>query len=153
MPTYESGAYSFQDVTLSLTGPNIALIATGAAEEGYTVEQEGDKSTQTMGADGSGMDSLHAKQNGTLTIRLLKISTLNRAFCNAFQTASAANHGKNLILIDDPVRGDTQVLQGAAFRRFPNISYAMEGGTQDWVFTVKRIGYGLGDGTTVAFNG
>ena len=153
--SYESGVYSFQDVSCSFTGPNIALTVTGAAEEGYSVEQEGNKSTQTMGAGGDGMDSLHAKQNGTLMIRLLKTSSLNRAFCNAynFQTGSAANHGQNTVVIDDPVRGDTITLFGVAFQKFPNISFAMEGGTQDWAFTAKRINYALGDGTTVAVNG
>ncbi|MDR3488813.1 MAG: DUF3277 family protein [Bradyrhizobium sp.] len=155
MPTYESGVYSFQDVQCSVTGPNIAVSVTGTADEGYSVEQEGDKSTLTMGANGDGMDSLHAKQNGTFMARLLKTSTLNRAFCNAYnyQTASAANHGQNTIVIDDPVRGDTLTMLGCAFKKFPNISYAIEGGTQDWAFTCKRIEYGLGDGTTVTFNG
>ena len=101
------------------------------------------------------MHSLRAAQNGTLMIRLLKISTLNRSLCNAynFQTGSSANHGRNTVVIADPVRGDTITCTGVAFRKFPNISYATEGGTQEWAFNCSRISYALGDGTTVNVNG
>ena len=152
---YENGVYSFQDASCSFSGPNINLFVTGESEEGYSVEQEGDKDTLTVGAGGDAMHSLRAAQNGSLMIRLLKTSTLNRALCNAynFQTGSSANHGRNTVVITDPVRGDTITCLGVAFKRFPNISYATDGGTQEWAFNCTRIEYGLGDGTTVDVDG
>lgn len=155
MPVYENGVYSFQDVTCSVVGPNVNLVVTGSADEGYAADIEGDKDILTMGASGSGMHSLRASQNGTLMIRLLKTSTLNQALCNAynFQTGSAANHARNVITIDDPIRGDTITCLGAAFRKFPNISFATEGGTQDWVFNCTRIEFSLGAGVGTILNG
>ena len=43
MSDFQNGVYSFQDVTCAFFGPNISLTVTGEAEEGYSVEQEGDK--------------------------------------------------------------------------------------------------------------
>ncbi|WP_158810466.1 phage protein [Beijerinckia sp. L45] len=155
MSAYENGVYSFQDVSCSIVGPNINLIVTGEAEEGYETEYEGDKDSLTMGAGGDGMHSLRAAQNGTLTLHLLKTSSLNQALCNAynFQTGSAANHGRNVIIIDDPVRGDTITCQGAAFRRLPGNKFAEQGGIQDWVFNCTRITPSLGAGVDTVLNG
>ena len=148
MAKYENGVYSFQDVNCAITGPGITQNVYGVAEEGYSVELEGDKDTLTMAAGGGGMHSLHAAQNGTITLRLLKTSILNQAFCNAynFQTLSAANHGQNTIVISDPVRGDTISAYGGAFKKMPNISYAKDGGTQEWAFNCTRIEFNLGPG-------
>ena len=153
--SYENGVYSFQDVHFSIVGPNLNVTVTGVADEGYTVEFDGDKNTLVMGADGSGMTSLRAAQNGLIMVRLLKTGILNAALCNAynFQTTSAANSGQNVIVINDPVRGDTVNGFGASFRRFPNISYATEGGTQEWVFVVPRISPKLGAGLGLTING
>lgn len=153
--SYENGVYSFQDVHCSITGPNINITVTGAAEEGYSIEFEGDKDAYTGGADGSGMHSLRAQQNGTVTLRLLKTGRLNQVLCNCynFQTSSAANHAQNTIVISDPVRGDTFNCYGAAFRKFPNISYATDGGAQDWVFNVTRISPQLGAGVGTVISG
>ena len=151
---YENGVYSFQDVACTVAGPGIKQSASGLAEEGYSIELEGDKDVLVMGAGGAGMHSLVAAQNGTITLRLLKTGILNQAFCNSynFQTGSAANHGQNTIVIDDPVRGDTITAYGAGFRKFPNISYARTAGTQDWVFNCTRIEFSLGPGIVTFVN-
>lgn len=155
MSTYENGVYSFKDVTCTIAGPNIAVNVTGTADEGYAVEFEGDKDQMVVGAGGDAMHSLRAAQPGMVMLRLLKTSRLNQVLCNAynFQTLSAANHGQNTIVIDDPVRGDTITCTGAAFRKFPNISYAVEGGTQDWAFNVSYISPSLGAGVGTIVNG
>ena len=57
---YEAGAYSFQDCSLAIVGPNINTTVTGTSEEGYEVEFEGDKSSVVIGAGGDGMTSVRA---------------------------------------------------------------------------------------------
>lgn len=144
----QNGVYSFQDVAAGITGPGINISFTGAAEEGYSVEMEGDKDTLTIGAGGDGMHSLAARQSGTITFRLLKTSPVNQVLSNGyfFQTGSAANHGQNTISLRDPVRGDNVTATGAAYRRYPNLSYAAIGNVNEWAFNCTSVVSSLGPG-------
>ena len=145
-------AYSFLDVTAAINGPggNFQLGAgSGAAEEGVTIAMGEDKNTMTMGADGSGMHSLHAAKGGTVTVRLLKTSPVNAQLAEmyAFQTKSSANHGQNTITIRDVARGDTVTCQQGAFKKFPDLTYAKDGGTVEWAFDFITIDQQLGSGS------
>src|ERR1700760_4891471 len=106
-----SVTYSFKDVVASITGPGGSFAlgnGSGAAEEGITVEPTEDINTMTIGADGSGMHSLHADQSGMITVVLLKNSPTNallQALYN-FQTSSSASHGQNTITISNTASGD-----------------------------------------------
>jgi hypothetical protein len=148
MGTPQSGAYSFQDVTAGITGPGINISFTGAAEEGYTIEMEGDKGTLSVGAGGDGMHSVSGRQSGTITFRLQKTSTSNQQLGNGYdyQTGSAAYYGQNTILIEDPIRGDSVTGTGCGYRRFPNLTYGSQGNTQEWAFNCTRIVSKLGPG-------
>ena len=155
MSNYENGAYSFQDCSCSIVGPNINVTVTGESEEGYETDYEGDKGTLVTGAGGDAMHSVRAAQNGTLTLSLLKTSSFNQTLCNAYnyQTGSAANYGRNTIVIDDPVRGDTITCQGAGFRKLPGNKFAEQGGMMVWVFNCARITPRLGAGIDTVLNG
>lgn len=144
MPTY-----SFEDVHISIAGPGgvVALGAgSGVADEGITIEMSGDKNTMTGGADGAVMHSLHASKMGKITVRLLKTSPTNSILQTMynFQTSSSEFHGRNVITAQNTVSGDTSTGREAAFTRMPNIVYAKEGGTVDWVFDVGQIDGFLG---------
>lgn len=147
-----SYTYSFLDVQASIDGPGgnfpLAGEAAGIAEEGISIEPTGDKNTMTPGADGSWMHSLHADKSGTVTLRLLKTSTVNaqlQAMYN-FQTTSSANHGKNTITIRDVARGDTITCSGVAFAKQPATPYAKAGGNIEWTFHAGSIEAQLGSG-------
>ncbi|MCX5516234.1 DUF3277 domain-containing protein [Kaistia algarum] len=148
-----SGTYSFLDVQAAITGPGGAFTIGGPnaanAEEGITIARGEDKNTMTMGADGSGMHSLHAGRHGTLAIRLLKTSPVNQmlmALYN-FQTFSSANHGRNVIVVRNPISGDTTTARGCAFKKVPDLSYAKDGNTHEWSFDAIAIDTILGNGT------
>lgn len=131
--------YSFLDVLAAIAGPGlVANLAAGAAvaEEGITIEPVGDKNIMTIGADGKGQHSLVASDARTATIRLLKTSPVNGLLMAAyqFQTTSSAYHGKNTITVTNPMSGDVTVLQLAAFKKVPTITYAQEAGFNEWVF-------------------
>jgi hypothetical protein len=138
------GTYSFIDVTASITGPGGAFqlgYGAGTSEEGITIEMAEDKDTMTTGADGSVMHSLHAGNAGSVTVRLLKTSPTN-AMLQAmydFQTLSSALHGQNVIVVSNVATGDVTTCVGVAFRRKPNLTYAKEGGTNEWAFNAGRI--------------
>jgi hypothetical protein len=120
----------------------------GNSEGGITISQTEDRNTMTIGADGSGMHSLHAGKSGTVTVRLLKTAPTNDQMAQMFNldTSNSSDHGKNTITIRDLVRGDTITCQECAFARFPDITYAKDGGENTWTFHAVRIDYDLGSG-------
>jgi hypothetical protein len=131
--------YSFLNVVATIAGPGgILNLAAGAAvaEEGITIEASEDKNVMTIGADGKGQHSLVASDAATVTVRLLKTSPLNAALMIMFdlQSASSALWGQNVFTIVDTARLDATVLQSAAFKKKPTITYAKEGGMMEWTF-------------------
>lgn len=147
--------YSFLDCTASITGPGGSFslgYGAGNSEEGITVSMTEDKNTMTIGADGSGMHSLHAGKSGRVTIRLLKTSPVNQKLMNLynFQTTASANHGQNVISIRDIQRGDVITARQAAFVKVPDITYAKDGNTHEWMFDAVYIDPKLGTGTPAA---
>lgn len=147
MPTY-----SFLDVNASLVGPGGAVNlgqGSAATEEGISVEATEDIDTMTIGADGTPMHSLHANKSGSVTIRLQKTSPVNQKLAQmyAFQTASGANHGQNVISINNSSTQDSITCQQVAFKKAPSITYAKEGGMNEWVFNAGIIDRTLGSVT------
>ncbi len=146
-----SGTYSFLDVQAAINGPGGSFgLASGAgsAEEGITISMMEDKNTMTIGADGSVMHSLHAGKGGTVTARLLKTSPINRLLMEMynFQTISSANHGQNVLSIRDPIRGDSITCQACAFKKVPDLTFAKDGGTNEWMWDAGFIDQKLGNG-------
>lgn len=144
-----SKTYSFIEVQAAIIGPGgLVNIGEGAgtAEEGITVDPVAEFNTMTIGADGSGMHSLHADKSGRLTVRLLKTSPTNALLMAmlAFQRSSAATHGQNTITIIDKSRGDVVTAQQVAFMKVPQISYGKEAGLIEWEFAAVAIDMGLG---------
>jgi hypothetical protein len=144
--------YSFLDFNCSIVGPGGAFSlgnGAGAAEEGITFAPTGDINAMTIGADGSGMHSLHADKSGKVTVRLLKTSPTNALLSAmyAFQTANSANHGQNTLVGTDVHRGDVVTCFQTAFSKAPDMTYAKEGGTVEWVFDAIRIERTFGTGS------
>ena len=110
------------------------------------------KNTMTIGADGCVMHSLHAGNGGTVTVRFLKTSTTNQLLSEMLdlQRVSSALWGNNTIVISDPARGDQISCTQCAFQRWPNVTYAKDGGTQEWIFDAGAINGILGDGSAGA---
>lgn len=143
--------YSFMDVQAAIAGPNGSFSmgnGAGPAEEGITISWTDDIGTLTMGADGSGMHSLHAARNGTVTIRLLKTSPLNHQLMTMYNsdTSSGANYGNNTISVRDPIRGDTITASYCGFKKAPDITFAKEGGMNEWAWNAAQIEASLGNG-------
>ena len=147
-------AYSFLDVQCSIVGPGGAFSLgsdSGAAEGGISIEMIEDKDTMVIGADGSPMHSLHAGQGGTVTIRLLKVSSQNflLSAMYAFQSSSSSLWGLNTLVITDTSRGDVITCMQAAFRRQPPNLWAKDGNVIEWAFNAGRIFELLGAGRSV----
>lgn len=144
--------YSFLNVNCSITGPgavNLNLAAgAAAAEEGITIESRVDKNELTIGADGRGQHSLIADDSCTVTIRLLKTAPVNAALQAMYdaQSQSSALWGINVITVSDSARGDLSIVQSAAFKKKPQLTYAKEGGIMEWTFDGISIFSVLGSG-------
>lgn len=149
-------AYSFADVEASISGPggNFPLCGAeaGVAEEGITIAATNESNVLTTGADGGWMHSLRVEASGTVTVRLLKTSTINRQLMELYthQRASARTWGQNVITLRDLARGDTVTCTGAAFGKVPDLGYAVEGGTVEWTFQCGKIQRDLGPGIGAA---
>jgi hypothetical protein len=144
------GVYSFADVTAVITAMSgqqeignfrLGGEGTSQAEEGITVLYTEETNTQTIGADGSVMNTLHAAMAGTLTTRLLKISPVNYQLAQLynFQRMSSGTWGNNLIVIKDTGREEIMTCAGCAFSRFPQITYNKAGAVMEWEFHVSVI--------------
>jgi hypothetical protein len=141
--------YSFLDISCLMAGPGVASnLAAGAsaAEEGITVEASTDKNVMTIGADGTGMHSLVADDSCKVTIRLLKTSPLNKVLMAAYdaQSLSSSLWGINTFTLSDTARGDFTVVQQAAFKKRPTLTYAKEGGIMEWEFDGIQVNSILG---------
>lgn len=131
--------YSFLNVNCTLAGPGgILNLAAGAAaaEEGITIEPVEDKNEMVIGADGQGQHSLIASDAVRLVVRLLKTSPLNAALMIMYniQSASSALWGSNVFTVTDSGRNDYTVVQKAAFKKRPVLTYAKLAGLNEWEF-------------------
>lgn len=145
----QGGTYSFIDVQATIAGPGGAFelgYGQATAEEGITVAMANDKNAMTIGSDGSGQHSLRADNSGQITIRYLKTAPINRtlmALYNA-QKIDSRLWGKNIITVSQSVAGDIVAATQCAFKKVPDLNYATEGGTVEWVFDCVRIDEMLG---------
>lgn len=143
--------YSFLDVNAGIVGPGIACsLGNGAAvaEEGISIDPTEDVNKMDVGADGSGMHSLHADKSGEIVVRLLKNSPTNAllSIAYAFQTATSAAHGQNTINVNNDVSGDSITATQVAFKKAPPLKYAKDGDMVEWVFQAIKIERLLGAG-------
>lgn len=143
--------YSFLNVNATIAGPGGAVnLASGAAaaEEGITIEPVEDKNVMTIGADGKGQHSLIASDAVKVTVRLLKTSPVNAALQLMYnlQSASSALWGINVITVVDSGRNDYTAVQGCAFNKRVPLTYAKEGGINEWVFDGIAANSILGSG-------
>lgn len=132
--------YSFLNTVATISGPGAPLVNMGAgaavAEEGITIEATEDKNVMTIGADGQGQHSLVSSNACTVTVRLLKTSPTNAALGIMYdvQSASSALWGQNVLNVVNTGTGDATIIQSAAFKKKPTITYAKEGGIMEWTF-------------------
>lgn len=141
--------YSFLDVKCALVGPGGSVnLASGAAaaEEGISIDPTEAINTMTIGADGTPMHSLHANKSGKATVRLLKTSPVNQllAVLYSLQTSVSSNHGQNTITLTNVQTGDVITMTQVAFQMAPSLTYAKEGGINEWTFDCGVIDRALG---------
>lgn len=143
--------YSFLDVQATLSGPSGTIdlgCGAGNAQEGITVSYTDDKGNMLVGADGSVMHSLRASLAGTITVRLLQTSETNAKLSVMFnaQTVSSTLYGKNTITIRNAATGDSIVASQCGFQKMPDLNYAQDGATLEWVFNCGVINEVIGTG-------
>ena len=141
--------YSFLDTYAQIAGPGGSInigAGAGAAEEGITIEMSGDKTSLTIGADGTGMTNLHADKSGKVTVRLLKTSPSNQLLSTmyALQNTSSSLSGINVITVRNTNLNDSVTARGVSFAKFPTLTYAKDGAMNEWVFNATRIDQNLG---------
>ena len=144
--------YSFVYVNCTLRGPGGSIILSdgGTAKEGITIAMTQDVSAMVIGADGSGMHSIHADQSGRITVRLLKNSPINAALMAMFNYQRLpAYGGQNIISLSNAYWGDEITCTGVAFVKQPDYVASEDGGMNEWAFNAIYIDQRLGDGSLV----
>ncbi len=137
------GVYSFLDTQATFTGPSGTYAigsSSGVAEEGITTAFLAEKDTLTPGADGEIMHSLHGSNAGKWTIRFLKTSATNALLSSSYNTDRASggsSWGQNTLRLTNTTSGDVVTLTQAAFVKHADLTYATEGGMQEWEFQGK----------------
>lgn len=142
-----ANTYSFLTFSASINGPNGSFsLSDGNTEGGITFARRAAKNTLTIGADGTGQNSLHADNSGTITVRLLKTSPTNAMLQTMYDAdrADPVNWGQNVISGRDINLGDDHTGNGCAFQKFPDVVYDKEGPALEWVFDVADIDSILG---------
>lgn len=145
------GTYSFISIQATIAGPGGVFslgYGSGNAKEGISFAMNEDKNTMMIGADGTPMHSLHAGRGGLVTVRLLKSAPTNQLLSNlySFQTSNPASHGQNLFQLTDVNRGDYIAASEAAFKKFPDLTYAEDGDVIAWTFDAGYVDPSLGSG-------
>ncbi len=143
-------AYSFLDITASLSGPTGSVeLGSGSAssDEGIVVAMTEAKNTMTIGADGEVMHSLHGGKSGTITVTLLKTSPVNKKLSLMYnaQSLSSATWGNNVIVVRNKVSGDIGTARSVAFQKQPDWNNPKVAGTVAWVFDCGKIDELLGE--------
>jgi hypothetical protein len=120
----------------------------GVDDEGITFEMVEDKNTQTRGADGDVMNTLHAANAGTVTARFLKTSATNALLMAMYneQKQSSSLWGANVISLVDSARGDFLTATKCAFKRAPRNTFGKEGAMMEWAFDGGIVESILGSG-------
>lgn len=141
--------YSFLNVQASIVGPGGTFsLGYGAAvaDEGITIEMNGEKDVLTIGADGAAMHTLVADSSGKVTVRLLKTSPVNaqlQAMYDA-QSLSSSLWGQNVVTVTNTASGDVTSCRSVAFAKSPTKTYAKEAGIMEWDFNAGHIDSVLG---------
>lgn len=141
--------YSFLSVSASIVGPNGSFsLSEGNTEGGISSAKSGPKNSKTVGADGSVMNSLHADESGTITVRLLKTSITNALLQTMYDAdrSDPSTWGRNQIKLRDVNRGDEVTAVGCAFQKFADVTWDKEGPALEWVFDAAKITTVLGEG-------
>lgn len=143
-----ASTYSFLSVQATIAGPGGIVdigSTSGAADEGVTVSPA-KRNTMSTGASVDVMHSLQAQKSGTISIRLLKTSTINAqlSLMQALQQANPALHGINIITVTDTSRGDLVTAANVAFSGPPTLAYSKDGGMNTWEFECGQIDELLG---------
>jgi spore coat protein U-like protein len=143
--------YSFTDVSCTLLGPGGTISlgnGAGTSDEGISITMLEDKTTMTVGADGSIMHSLHAGKGADIVVRLLKTSPTNAQLSQLYQAQSASSvlWGKNVIKVSDTSRGDIVAATDVAFARHSPLTYGKDANMNEWTFkgsVVQLLGTGI----------
>ena len=136
--------YSFMDVNATLTGVGgVVNLGNGSsvAKEGITVTLNQDRNNMTVGADGEVMHSLRKDKSGTITVRLLYTSPVNKILQAMYdaQALSSSAWGNNAIAITNSGNKELVTARSVAFKKQPDRTYSEDSTTLKWTFDCGKI--------------
>lgn len=113
----------------------------GVADEGISFERVDDRNTQLRGCTGETLNLRHAGLQGVVKIRLLKTSDVNGLMMQMFKAQFLNNMdwSRNIISLEDRVRGDKMVATECAFAGEAAQAWGKVGAMNEWTFHAGSI--------------
>jgi hypothetical protein len=145
------GTYSARDVNVSFSNPalGINILFGGGAEQGVNeihVRMTTDRTAIKIGSDGTPMISAIPGDQGEIEVQLLQTSTAHQLFLSWLnQLIVAANQGDvsnwatTTCFIQLILNGTSHTCTMVAPTKMPDVPYAAEGATINWVFKAGQI--------------
>ena len=135
--------YSFLDLAGALASPELgAYVFTGKGIGQLVVSMATEKSSHSVGADGSVMISKIAGHNGTIQIQCQQTSDLHKwllAAYNAMYLADTSSWANIAATLRNTSDGTSHLATGISFQKIGDKSYAAQGGNVTWVLMAADI--------------
>jgi len=134
--------YSFKDYNITITSAigNFSLQGEGIGS--MTTSMSTNKSSQSVGADGSVMTNFIAGDNGTVSFSVQQTSALNSWLTKLYNTLKAAPKGlwcTTSIDVSNLVQQEVEVIRGVSFEKLPDKPKQAEGQMITWNLMAQDI--------------
>ena len=145
------GTYSARDVIVSFVNGalGINILFGGGAEQGVNeihVRMTTDRTVIKVGSDGTAMISAIPGDQGEIEVQLLQTSTAHQLFLSWLNQLIAAaaqgdvsNWETTTCLVKLILNGTSHTCSRVSPTKCPDVPYATEGGTINWVFKAAQI--------------
>lgn len=104
-----------------------------------TITRDEQSFTKQVGAYGDGVRSKSNNKGGTVTVTLLQTASVNEALSAIAKLDEVSSEGVYPLMVKD-ASGKTLVESpGAWIQKLPDVEFAVEAGTREWVFDTDQL--------------
>lgn len=132
--------YSFSECSLVLTHPDLGVLTvTGKGVGDISISMTGDRTSMEPAADGVVAISKIKDPRATATVRLQQTSDASRELLrwyNYLEGAPASQWAKTKGILKSPTTHEQHNMNGVAFQKLPDSSYAAQQGMNAWALMI-----------------
>jgi len=138
--------YGFGNVTAVLDAEH-EITGFGEGDDVITAERSSDGASHVIGADGGMAVSVSSDKSGTVTIKLLKISSSNKYLNQryALQEAGAKTFRPLNLVVKDVHRLDVIVGVSGYIQKLPQVRHGAKASEQEWRLVFQQLWFDMAD--------